>query len=197
MKKLLYCLLFICFIFLGSTVFCWRQWQTAQAQAQRTEAQITELTAAAKAAQQESITADPIGSYFAEFGYSGATAGFLAYLENTSYQAEIEHSVTLLKTCVPPEYIPFIDEYVATVNAQAQTIADSLQDRMAQASTAGAWANVELSKTPFYHTAAQCLISCYEQLGHTYEYVFSADDVEQQLHDAEINLDVLRQIKTS
>lgn len=144
----------------------------AEQQAEALEQALTDL---------ETQEHDPIAAFFDRLPYSGATAGYLAFLEYTAYQTELEHAAALLKN--NRETDALIDEFVALVDSRAQAEAEAWNDALTsqEAVTAGAWAHLSECQIPVYQFGARTLISACQRDGKPYSFLFSAGEVRQEL----------------
>lgn len=191
MRKTLTAALVLC-LAAGCVLFAlgWRNAQkTASAWKLRAEtaehrANVLEQALESTEARQQALENDPIPLFFAPLPYSGAAAGYLAYLEANAYRAELEHAAALLKDS--GQDIALIDSFLAFIDAQAQQEAGLWASSLeAQgAATAGAWAHVDECQIPIYRFGAYALIASYQRTGGAYSYRFSPQAARSELLDA-------------
>lgn len=144
----------------------------AEQQAEALEQALTDL---------ETQEHDPIAAFFDRLPYSGATAGYLAFLEYTAYQTELEHAAARLKDS--GENAALIDEFVALIQNRAQAEAEAWKNALAAqgAATAGAWSHTSACQISVYQFGARALIALCQQNGEPYSHLFSAEEIRQEL----------------
>lgn len=192
LKKWLAALLVLC---LGTgcaiSTLAWQKAEQQSAQwrvrAEAAEHRAGEAETALKISEDQrqllSLEDDPIAAFFHAVPYSGATDGYLAYLEIEAYRTELEYAAKLLEN---NEISSLIPAFLAYIDTQAQSEsgiwAASLEAQ--NAGTAGAWAHVIQCQIPIYRFGAYTLISAYRRTGETYSYLFDSETTRQVLLDA-------------